>query len=71
MWHFVTERYATLWMTEAGENDQIHATFSQDWLVEEQKTTRYWSILLSTQDYNGGTVGELDKLVVGVLLNMK
>jgi hypothetical protein len=58
-------------MTEADENYQIHATCSQDWLVAEQKTTRHWKIPPSTQDYNRGTVGECDKLVVGVPLNMK
>jgi hypothetical protein len=58
-------------MTEADENDQIHATCSQDWLVAGQKTTKHLSIPLSTQDYNRGTVGECDKLVIGVPLNMK
>jgi hypothetical protein len=47
-------------MTEADENDQMHAAYSQDWLVVEQKATSQWSIPLSTQDYNRGTVGELD-----------
>jgi hypothetical protein len=57
-------------MTEIGENDQIHATHSQDWLVEEQKATRQWSIPPSIQDYNNGTVGELDvRLLIGVLFN--
>jgi hypothetical protein len=47
-------------MTEADENDQIHATYSQDWLVVEQKTTSHWSIPHNTQDYNRGPLGELE-----------
>jgi hypothetical protein len=57
-------------MIGAGENNQILATHSQDWHTVGQKITRHGSIPHNTQDYNKGTLCDIDTVVaVGDLLS--
>ena len=64
-----TVRCGTVWMIGAGENNKIHATHSQDWHTVGQKITRHGSTPHNTQDYNKGTLYDIETLVaVGDLL---
>jgi hypothetical protein len=50
-------------MTGAAENNQILATHSQDWHTVGLKITRHGSIPHNTQDYNKGTLCDIDTVV--------
>jgi hypothetical protein len=60
---FQTVRCGTVWMTGAGENNQIHTTHSQDWHTVGEKITKHWSIPHNTQDYNKGTLCVIDTIM--------
>jgi hypothetical protein len=51
-------------MIGAGENNQIHATHSQDWHTVGQKITRHGSIPHNTQGYNKGMLCDIDTIVL-------